>query len=871
MSSTVPLSTTVAALLKKTEHYDKDERYMATSDLCELLKKHSSSSSMTDNAAAGTAAAAASSHNSQPPALDAATERKICETILTLLHDKSHDVQAVAVKTLSVLLTTVQPEQVLKIADSLADQVLDAAKTELRDVYAMGLRTLVQTIPASMGQRVAQRLIERLMDFISNNSSTTSSNNSRATTATVITANTQEIVLACLDSLTDLLTRFGATAPAVTKQHEAILLLCLDQLQSSPPPPPATATSAIPTTGTLAAPPPSATSFAVVRKRAGHVLACLSTVLSDALLQRLIQALLRHLEDASSTAHDTRSVIRTMCAVSAAVGHRLDQSHIDRILPLFLRFTQPADALTGDDEDEDRMVTSTASSDAHHHDVDVMNELRESCFMGLESFVVRCPNEVESHLNQIITAALAFMSFDPNYSYGTTGGDGQDDEDAISEDDEDNEDNYEDEDDADDDDDDDDDESWKVRRSAIRVLTAVVESKCHTPVALWTVQYQIRSGPSLPVAQALVQRFKEREENCRVAVIECFTRLLAVSVAAASSGSGLRFATALDMNDDSDASVATINLQTEYAPGIVKACQTILSVKKGNDRSKSTALSLLATLSRAPGGVGGQTEIASVLAHVKTFLADEDTNALHREGTSKALRLDALSLVHALLASHETYDPVHMRKSLSQTLLPELCQAVNEQWYKVTAEALRALSEVPRVFVLGYGSDEDPAAVGKERTSVAKQLYSAIEPLLAAHDVDQEIKECALKACASLLSSLHSNMSSEQTGRLLSLLLDRLSNETTRMAAIKTLSSMAATDGGCDLQPILAESISGLASFLRLQNRGLKQSSLEALDIVVLNHGAAIDLANGELYTKVLEELAPLVTDRDLHLSHLSL
>jgi hypothetical protein len=43
------------------------------------------------------------------------------------------------------------------------------------------------------------------------------------------------------------------------------------------------------------------------------------------------------------------------------------------------------------------------------------------------------------------------------------------------------------------------------------------------------------------------------------------------------------------------------------------------------------------------------------------------------------------------------------------------------------------------------------------------------------------------------------------------------------------------------------------------------------LDIVVLNHGAAIDLANGELYTKVLEELAPLVTDRDLHLSHLSL
>ena len=84
-------SANIHALLKKTEHYDKDERYMATSDLCEVLKRTAGEGGR---------------------GLDAATERRICTAVLRLLHDKSNDVQALAVKTLGVLLTTVQEEQV---------------------------------------------------------------------------------------------------------------------------------------------------------------------------------------------------------------------------------------------------------------------------------------------------------------------------------------------------------------------------------------------------------------------------------------------------------------------------------------------------------------------------------------------------------------------------------------------------------------------------------------------------------------------------------------------------------------------------------------------------------------------------------------
>jgi hypothetical protein len=167
-----PPDVSISGLLRKTEHYDKDERYMATSDLCEVLKRQQQQ------------------QTNPTSELDSKTEHQICAAVLRLLHDQSNDVQAVAVKTLGVLLMTVKEAQVFEIADSLADQVLDATKSELRDVYAIGLRTLVKIIPFAMGNAVSQRLVGRMLEGIK------SSEN-------------EEIVLVCLDILTDVLTRFG--------------------------------------------------------------------------------------------------------------------------------------------------------------------------------------------------------------------------------------------------------------------------------------------------------------------------------------------------------------------------------------------------------------------------------------------------------------------------------------------------------------------------------------------------------------------------------------------------------------------------------------------------------------------------------------
>jgi len=711
----------------------------------------------------------------------------------------------------------------LEIAESLTDQVLDSSKSELRDVYAIGLRTLCKTVPAPMGDRVSQRLVIRLLEGMSSTD--------------------ENISLACLDILTDLISRFGATAASLTRQHEPILNKSLQQLNSN---------------------------SHLIRKRAGNAIGCLSGVLSDALLVRMVESLLSQIERGA----DTRALMRTMCTVAGVVGHRLGKTQIDRILPIFLSFCKTDDALTGDDED-DRMIDDEDDQEAMSR----QNEVRESCFNGFESFVLKSHFElIQSHLDKIVQASLAYMSYDPNYSYGSDE-DGEEDQ-GDDEDDDEFEDEFEDE----EDDDEDDDDSWKVRRASIRALTAVVESQKHNPSLLWNKEYEVRLNKSTTVASALVGRFKEREENCRVDVIDCFTKLLSVTVAASANGViSLASSTTDDMDNADESLVVVIDFRTKYASALVKACEKLLSGRKGGDRSKSSALALLSTLCRAPGGVGGSAEINSVFDHVKTFLsggssAVGDGFSHNQAAISKSLKLEALSLVKIMLSCN-MHNPAHVKNGLHKMLLDDLYMAVKEQWYKVIAEALRVLTEVPNFFVTGYTGSEDPSTKKDEMSSVATTLYKAIKPLLAASDVDQEIKECALAASASLLSSLHSSLTEEQMSSMLSLLLEKLGNETTRIAAIKTLSSIASAsdkesmlNDDISLSPIFGEAMSIMASFLKQQSRTLKQNSLEAMNVVITNHGTEDPaLSDGVLFSSILGDLAALIADTDLHLSHLSM
>ena len=67
------------------------------------------------------------------------------------------------------------------------------------------------------------------------------------------------------------------------------------------------------------------------------------------------------------------------------VGYRLGKS-LDQIIPLFIK------CCGGTSEVSDLNETQEA----------FYNDLREHCFPGLESFVLRCPNETAPHVSAIL-------------------------------------------------------------------------------------------------------------------------------------------------------------------------------------------------------------------------------------------------------------------------------------------------------------------------------------------------------------------------------------------------------------------------------------------------------------------------------------
>mmetsp|Transcript_6862 Transcript_6862/g.10442 ORF Transcript_6862/g.10442 Transcript_6862/m.10442 type:complete len:1374 (-) Transcript_6862:170-4291(-) len=846
----------ISELLEKIENYDKDERYMATSDLCEVLKRHAAVAN-----ARGDGDVEMSDVQQNTPTIDAAYEKKICEAVLRRVDDSSNDVQAIAVKTLGVLVTCVHEDQVVTIAERLGSLVLDATKSALRDVYAIGLRTLVTTVPMNMGDIVSNRLTAALIDGISKNSSSIDSNSGEKEDREAAKV-AQEITLACLEILTELLTRFGAF-PCITRLHELLLEVTLKQLASK---------------------------SHLIRKRAGNTIGCLSVVLSDDLLRRLVDNLLSQIdradglgksgkrrskrllskEDSSqdSKPTDTTALIRTMCTVSGHVGHRLTQEQIDRLVPIFLKFCDPADALAGDDfGDEDSEGSEEMQDDEEEAARTLANELRESCFNGFQSFVLRRPVEVRPHLPQIVHAALAYMRYDPNYSYGDEDDGDEDDEDQEEyEMDDEEEDEYEDD---EDDFSDDDDDSWKVRRSAIRTLAAIVKSSEKDLSSLWNVQYPLRKSKkwNATVADVLVNRFKERDENCRVDIIECFNRLLESTVTAAAAGT-LLFATS-DSMDIADGAQVVTDFQATYVNAIVSGCEKQLQAKKAGLQTKSAALSLLSTLCKAPDGIGGAKKINSIFQQIKSIFVSGGSTTSHAHGSNKQLKLDALCLVYVIITCNE-HNPVDVKTAVLSTLLEELCKAVQENWYKIISETLKVLSAIPILLI-------DAKADKIEIDTATNTLYDAIEPRLAANDFDQEMKEVALNAAASLISTLHGNLTPEQSQRLLSLIVLRLKNETTRIAATKTIASIAVEakvgTGKVDMSGIITEIVSELAALLRQNSRSVKQHSIICLDTLIQSYGTnTVETQNSELLGLAIRDLSLNISDNsDLYIIHLSL
>ncbi|XP_076003367.1 cullin-associated NEDD8-dissociated protein 2 [Genypterus blacodes] len=534
-----------------------------------------------------------------------------------------------------------------------------------------------------------------------------------------------------------------------------------------------------------------------VRKRSilalGHLVPCCSPTL----FSQLTEHLLIELAKAPPTSM-TRTYIQCLATISRQGGHRVGE-HLEKLIPMVVKFTSVED-----------------------------DELREYCFQAFEAFIRRCPKEMSPHVATVTQLCLKFITFDPNYNYDDEEEDeedGMDIEDGL---DQDSDDEYS----------DDDDMSWKVRRSSIKCLEALIETRRDLLLSFYS-----------SICPALLARFKEREENVRADIFSAFTTLLRQTRAGLSHQS-LNMASRHHSSDGaSKEEEPAVAMLKEQVPAIVKALHR--QMKEKNIKSRQGCFCLLTELAHtAPGAL--EQHIPALIPGMVFSLTDKST--------SSTMRIDALSFFHVLLLSH----PPQAFQPLMQVVVPPVVACVEDTFYKITSEALLVTQQLVRVMrPLG----QTATTGGFDPKPFVREVFPVTLKRLKATDIDQEVKERAISCMGHMVCHLGDHLGAELQG-VLAIFLERLKNEITRLTAVRTITLVSSSPLKINLLSILPEALSVLGSFLRKNQRALKLATLACLTALISHHASTL---KPEALEPVVRELPELVDESDMHVSQVSI
>ncbi|KAB0360711.1 hypothetical protein FD754_004867 [Muntiacus muntjak] len=443
------------------------------------------------------------------------------------------------------------------------------------------------------------------------------------------------------------------------------------------------------------------------------------------------------------------------------------------------------------------------------------DELRESCLQAFEAFLRKCPKEMGPHVPNVTSLCLQYVKHDPNYNYDSD----EDEEQMETEDSEfseqESEEEYS----------DDDDMSWKVRRAAAKCLAALIDSRP-----------DLLPDFHCALAPALIHRFKEREENVKADVFGAYIVLLRQT----RPPKGW-----LEVMEEPTQTSSNLQMLRGQVPLVMKALQRQL--KDRSARARQGCFSLLTELAGVlPGSLAEHMPV--LVAGIVFSLADRSS--------SSTIRMDALAFLQGLLGT----EPAEAFQPHLPTLLPPVMACVADPFYKIAAEALLVLQELVRaLWPLDAPRKLDPEPYVGE-------MSAATLARLRATDLDQEVKERAISCMGHLVGHLGDRLGDDLEPSLL-LLLDRLRNEITRLSAVKALTLVATSPLRINLQPILAEALPILASFLRKNQRALRLATLAALAALAQSQGPGLPPS---AVRAVLAELPALVSESDMHVAQLA-
>ncbi|KAK0538159.1 hypothetical protein OC835_001516 [Tilletia horrida] len=463
------------------------------------------------------------------------------------------------------------------------------------------------------------------------------------------------------------------------------------------------------------------------------------------------------------------------------------------------------------------------------------DELREVVLQALETILLRCPAEVTPFVNQIVSSSITLLKHDPNYAVD----DDEDEEDRMDEDDEEGEDD--DDDDLGDDYSDDEDLSWKVRRTAAKVLGAAI-----------TTRSELLLSFAQTIAPALVARFSEREESVRVEVLQTFVSLLkqielfggaAQASEVPSSHSMLkRKIQQVDADDDQSITGQLASL----VPSIWKKLSKELISKSLATRAGSFAV-LRELVIVLDGGLDAQ--VPALVRQIERTLRTTDVSS----GPSAGLKADIISFIRLLFTTH----PPRVFDQHLDALVPILISAIDDRPHRITTEGLSACVELVRACRPIQRSAASPRAKSSIYKPYIVKVFDAVSQRIAKPGADQDIRARGIACVGTILAHAGDDLDDRQQAAC-TVLLEALSNEVTRLAAVRTITQVAASPicMGPQFESLIVKSIPEVAQLLRKSNRQLKITSFECLAGILSR--AHLDQPTIDI---VVAELQPLLSN----------
>eukprot|EP00730_Choanoeca_flexa_P003196 TRINITY_DN11324_c0_g3_i2.p1 TRINITY_DN11324_c0_g3~~TRINITY_DN11324_c0_g3_i2.p1 ORF type:complete len:1207 (+),score=411.50 TRINITY_DN11324_c0_g3_i2:3-3623(+) len=448
-------------------------------------------------------------------------------------------------------------------------------------------------------------------------------------------------------------------------------------------------------------------------------------------------------------------------------------------------------------------------------EVEENDELQETCLQVLEALAHNNPAGFAPHLNGTVELAVKALQFDPNYSY--------DDDDDDMDDDEDDEDGFGDDSDEEEDYSDDDDTTWKVRRSAAKCLSACIVTRP-----------DLLDDFLKTVLPKVVVCFREREENVRVDVFATFETI--VKQVQLTSGDNAIAQGGMSVETTSQ------SLLREALPSVFK--HVARQTKDKNMKVRAGLISLLKALARA---------LREAFADCLAVVLDLLEHTLKDDSSTNA-KTECLVLLHHILKTHSTAALTDQVVRCADVAT----HGLQDPFYKITAKSLGvAIDLLPHM-----RPDITQPLATPVRDSVHRMLTAVFAPLRST-DSDLEVRQRSL-ACAGEIIALMGDEMADTVPELLAVLMERLENEITRVAAAGAIAAVARSPLSIDLSKVLHPALTAFSKDLKKSSRLLRMSALSTIDVLLSEHSAHVSEA---VIDAILVEIPELLqANNDLQL-----